>query len=72
MSPPLVPRVPEQPNDWLTKDELATYWKCPPRFVERVIAERRLRFYKLGKKYIRVRKRDADRFLWSGKVEAQR
>jgi excisionase family DNA binding protein len=41
----------------------------PPRFVRRLIAERRIRFYKLGR-YVRIDRTDVDAFIAASRVEA--
>jgi excisionase family DNA binding protein len=46
-------------------DELGT----PVRFVRRLIAERRIRFHKIGK-YVRIDRRDLEAFVANGTVEA--
>ena len=40
----------------------------PERFIRRLIAERRIRFYKVGR-YIRFDSRDLDAFVGAGLVE---
>ncbi|TAK31893.1 MAG: DNA-binding protein [Myxococcaceae bacterium] len=41
----------------------------PPRFVRRLIAERRIRFYKLGR-YVRIDRTDVEAFIAASRVEA--
>lgn len=40
----------------------------PVRFVRRLVAERRIRFYKIGR-YVRIDPRDLDAFIAAGIVE---
>lgn len=40
----------------------------PPRFVRRLIAERRIRFYKLGR-YVRIDRTDVEAFIAASRVE---
>ena len=40
----------------------------PVRFVRRLVAERRIRFYKIGR-YVRIDRRDLDAFIAAGTVE---
>jgi excisionase family DNA binding protein len=41
----------------------------PTRFVRRLIAERRIRFYKLGR-YVRLDRTDVEAFIAASRVEA--
>ncbi|MGD9990598.1 MAG: excisionase family DNA-binding protein [Candidatus Nanopelagicales bacterium] len=41
----------------------------PPRFVRRLVAERRIRFYKLGR-YVRIDRSDVEAFIAASRVEA--
>ena len=41
----------------------------PTRFVRRLIAERRIRFYKLGR-YVRIDRTDVEAFIAASRVEA--
>jgi excisionase family DNA binding protein len=56
-------------DDLLTCEEAAEYMHVPVRFIRRLIAERRVAFLKVGR-YVRLRRRDLDRFLEAGRVEA--
>ena len=56
---------------WLDKSEAALYLNCSPRFVDRLIAERRISFHHFGK-FIRISPRDLDSFAEAGRVEARR
>jgi excisionase family DNA binding protein len=40
----------------------------PVRFIRRLIAERRIRFYKIGR-YVRIDGRDLDAFVEAGRVD---
>lgn len=42
----------------------------PVRFIRRLIAERRIRFYKIGR-YVRIDRRDLDEYVASHSVEAR-
>lgn len=53
----------------LTVEQTAQRLGTPPRFVRRLIAERRIRFYKLGK-YVRFHPDDIAEYIRAGKVEA--
>jgi excisionase family DNA binding protein len=55
----------------LTVDEAAERLGTPPRFVRRLVAERRIPFSKIGE-YVRFRAEDIDRFIDSGRVEPVR
>lgn len=41
----------------------------PTRFVRRLVAERRIRFYKLGR-YVRIDRGDVEAFIAASRVEA--
>ena len=55
---------------WLDKSEAALYLNCSPRFVDRLIAERRISFHPFGK-FIRLSP-NLDSFAEAGRVEAKR
>lgn len=57
------------PDDLLTCEEAAEYLHVPVRFIRRLIAERRVAFLKVGR-YVRLCRRDLDKFLDAGRVEA--
>lgn len=40
------------------------------RYVRRLIAERRIPFYRVGGRHVRIQRRDLDAFLEQGRVEA--
>lgn len=67
-------RVPAQPSpparELLSVPQAADRLGTPERFVRRLIAERRVRFYKVGR-YIRFDSRDLDAFIGAGLVEAR-
>lgn len=42
----------------------------PVRFIRRLISERRIRFYKIGR-YVRIDRRDLDEYIASNSVEAR-
>ena len=52
----------------LTVDEAAERLNASPRFVRRLIAERRVAFTKLGRK-VRICESDLDVFVQAGRVE---
>ena len=53
----------------LTVDEAAERLDTAPRFVRRLIAERRIAFHKIGS-HVRLLSTDIDDFIASGRVEA--
>lgn len=68
---PARPPIPAQAvpdRDLLTVDQAAERLGTPVRFVRRLVAERRVRFYKVGR-YIRFDSRDLDAFVCAGLVE---
>ena len=56
------------PSDLLDVEEAATHLGTPVRFIRRLIAERRIRFYKIGR-YVRIDRRDLEAFVASGRIE---
>ncbi|GDY29518.1 helix-turn-helix domain-containing protein [Gandjariella thermophila] len=50
-------------------EEAAAYLNTSVRFVRRLVAERRITFYKLGR-YVRIKRADLEAFVQAGKVEA--
>jgi excisionase family DNA binding protein len=54
-----------------TVDEAAAYLNVTPRFVRRLIAERRIGFVKLGR-HVRLEERALDEFVAAGRCEAPR
>lgn len=59
------------PPAMLTVEEAAHQLGTPVRFVRRLVAERRIRFYKVGK-YVRFHPADIAEFIRQGRVEAVR
>jgi excisionase family DNA binding protein len=55
-------------DELLTAEEVAERLRTSPRFVRRLIAERRIAFTKVGK-YVRIAARDVDSFIAAGRVE---
>ncbi len=53
----------------LTIDEAAVRLGTSPRFIRRLVAERRIPYTKLGK-YVRITSTDLDDFVAAGRVEA--
>ena len=49
--------------------EAAEYLGTSVRFVRRLVAERRIPFYKLGS-HVRLKRRDLEAFVQAGKVDA--
>ncbi len=62
-----LPGVPT-PSDLLTVSEAARHLGTPVRFIRRLIAERRIRFYKIGR-YVRIDRDDLDKFIQHGRVD---
>jgi excisionase family DNA binding protein len=60
-----------QLRDLLSVPEAAERLRTPERFIRRLIAERRIRFYKVGR-YIRFDSRDLDAFVLAGLIEPRR
>lgn len=56
------------PTDLLNVEEAAQRLGTPTRFIRRLIAERRIRFYKIGR-YVRLDQRDLDGFISAGRIE---
>ena len=56
------------PGDLLNVSEAARHLGTPVRFVRRLVAERRIRFYKIGR-YVRLDPKDLDQFIRDGRVE---
>lgn len=52
----------------LTVDQAAEYLGTAPRFVRRLVAERRIRYTKLGS-HVRIAVEDLDAFIAAGRVE---
>lgn len=58
-------------KQWLEKPEAAVYLNTTQRFIDRLITERRIPFYKFGK-FVRISREDLDAFANRGRVEARR
>ena len=56
------------PGDLLSVTQAAERLGTPVRFIRRLIAERRIRFYKVGR-YVRLDTADLDEFITAGRVE---
>lgn len=56
------------PEALLDVETAALALGTPARFVRRLVAERRIRFYKIGR-YVRIDPRDLDAFIAAGTVE---
>ena len=56
------------PCDLLDVDQAAERLGTPVRFVRRLIAERRIRFYKIGR-YVRIDRHDLDRFVEDARID---
>ncbi len=55
----------------LTVEQAAEILGTPVRFVQRMIAERRIAYIRLGKvKHVRIHRSDLDAFIAGGRVEA--
>lgn len=52
----------------LTPEEVAERLRTSPRFVRRLIAERRIAFLKVGK-FVRIAAADVEAFIAAGRVE---
>jgi excisionase family DNA binding protein len=55
--------------DLLTVEQTAQRLGTPVRFIRRLVAERRIRFYKVGK-YVRFHPDDLTAYLAQGRVDA--
>ena len=54
--------------DLLTVEQAADLLGTKPRFIRRLVAERRIRFTKLGR-HVRLAREDLDAFVAAGRVE---
>jgi excisionase family DNA binding protein len=52
----------------LTVDEAAAVLNTPPRFIRRLIAERRIVFHHVGR-HVRIARPDLEAFITAGRVE---
>lgn len=55
-------------DELLTPEEVADRLRTTPRFVRRLVAERRIAFTKVGK-FVRIAAEDVEAFLAAGRVE---
>jgi excisionase family DNA binding protein len=55
-------------DELLTPDEVAVRLRTSPRFVRRLVAERRIPFTKVGK-FVRIASNDVEALLAAGRVE---
>lgn len=62
------PQTDAIPGELLSVAEAAERLGTPVRFVRRLVAERRIRFYKVGR-YVRLDAADLDAFVAAGCVE---
>lgn len=56
------------PADLLDVTDAARHLGTPVRFIRRLVAERRIRFYKIGR-YVRIDSHDLDHFVQDGRIE---
>jgi len=61
----------KNPEKLMRKPAAAEYLDTTERFIERLVAERRIAYYKIGK-FVRFTKEDLDAFAESGKIEPVR
>ncbi|KQY28470.1 DNA-binding protein [Nocardia sp. Root136] len=54
--------------EYLTVDQAAEYLGTGVRFIRRIVAERRVVFYKVGS-YVRFMRSDLDAFAQAGRVD---
>ena len=66
--PAVVPPPRVAGHDLLSVAQAAQRLGTPERFIRRLIAERRVRFYKVGR-YVRFDIHDLDEFIAAGRVE---
>jgi excisionase family DNA binding protein len=59
---------PPTPGELLTVAGAADRLGVPVRFIRRLIAERRIRFYKIGR-YVRIDGHDLDAFIAAGRID---
>jgi excisionase family DNA binding protein len=57
--------------DLLDVTEAARHLGTPVRFIRRLVAERRIRFYKIGR-YVRIDSNDLDHFVQDGRIDPSR
>jgi excisionase family DNA binding protein len=66
--PPSTNREPTEMDRMLNIDQVAERLGTSPRFVRRLVAERRIAFNKVGR-HIRFNAADVDQFIHAGRVE---
>jgi excisionase family DNA binding protein len=59
---------PPAPSDLLNVTQAAEHLGTPVRFIRRLIAERRIPFYKIGR-YVRIDPADLDHFIQEGRSD---
>jgi excisionase family DNA binding protein len=59
---------PPVPGDLLDVTQAAEHLGTPIRFIRRLIAERRIPFYKIGR-YVRIDTADLDHFIQEGRID---
>lgn|GEM_PF-908099 len=65
---PVLPRPRVAGHDLVSVPQAAERLGTPERFIRRLVAQRRIRFYKVGR-YIRFDITDLDAFIDTGRVE---
>ena len=63
-----IPLPRPETDDLLDVATAADHLGTPVRFIRRLIAERRIRFYKIGR-YVRIDRRDLDTFVAEGRID---
>lgn len=58
------------PGDLLSVPQAAERLGTPVRFIRRLVADRRIRYYKVGR-YVRLDTHDLDAFIAAGRVEPE-
>ncbi len=58
-------------GELLSLEDVAQRLDVPPRFVRRLVAERRITYHKVGR-YVRFHERDIADYLAANRVEAMR
>ncbi len=61
----------ESPSELLTYQQAADVLGTSPAFIERLVAQRRIAYVKLGH-FVRIRRGDLDAFIQSSRVAASR
>ena len=63
-----IPLPRPEADDLLDVATAADHLGTPVRFIRRLIAERRIRVYKIGR-YVRIDRRDLDAFVAEGRID---